>query len=816
MKPPKGALAGVFVALVFAAALVGSCGVLLESALRAHAPVDRYEAAAAVVTGEQSVSVRQKRAGSEPEKQTRPLTERARVPLAAAERLRAVPGVRAVIADVSFPVLTASGVTVTGHGWDSAALHSYEQGSGRAPQAPDEVVLDTVTAARARVAAGSVIGLQTTGAPQPFRVTGLVKAGGPPGAFFAPQAAAALSGHPGQADALAVIAGGRVDTAALKKAAPGLMVKTGAARGDAEDLTVRAARPDMIDMAASFGAVAVMTALVVVGGLIALSIRERGREFALLRAVGATPWQVRGRIMRETLRTALPAGLLGGLLALALGAAMHRAMVARDVLPDGFGLSLSPLPALAALLISLLTAILSAFFASLRATRIRPVEALGEAAVESGSLPRWRVVTGVVFLVLGVNALGVSTLASGSAAAASIGGLVITLIVATALLSPLIARRGGRVFGRVLRAAAPVAGRLADINIGAAALRLGSVITPVALAVAFAGVQLFAQSTSVRATEVQAAEGARADRIVVPKGPGLPSGVLDAVRSTPGVRAATAVKQTTVVMSVRELAENNLRSLSAKGVSPEGITQTMDPGVTKGSLADLRGPGTVALSESVAEGIRLGQEQNFWLGDGTPIKARVVAIYERGLGFGDVLLPRATVAAHTTTPLDDHILVRGDADLRPALARHAGAGVITQDAFGAQQSEELRLQGFMSYVVVLAICGFIVIGLVTTLALATASRRRELALLRLVGATRRQVLRMLRLEAAIMLGVGLAVGTLIAGVTLLAFATAVTGLPLPAVPPLTFAAILLLVAGPGAAAMLLPARPMVRRSPESS
>ncbi|MFG2007032.1 FtsX-like permease family protein [Spirillospora sp. NPDC048911] len=813
MKPPKGALAGVFVALVFAAALVGACGVLLESALRAHAPVDRYEAATAVVTAGQSVSVEQKRVGSDPETQTRPVTERARVPLAAAERLRAVPGVRAVIADVSFPVVAGPGVPVTGHGWDSAALGSSRLAAGRAPQAPDEVVLDTTTSARARVVAGGVVALQLTGAPQPFRVTGLMKAGDRPGAFFAPQAAATLSGHPGQADALAVIAGGRVDTAALKKAAPGLVVKTGDERGDAENLAVRAARPDMIEMSASFAALSVMTALVVLGGLIALSVRERAREFALLRAVGATPWRVRGMIMRETLRIALPAGVLGGLLALALGAAMHGAMRAKDVLPEGFELSLSPLPVLAALLVSLIAATVSAFFASLRATRIRPVEALGEAAVEPESLPRWRVVTGVVFLVLGVNALGVSTMASGSTAAASIGGLVITLIVATAFLSPLIAQRGGRLFGGVLRAASPVAGRLADINVGAAALRLGSVITPVALAVAFAGVQLFAQSTSVRATEVQTAEGTRADQVVVSAGPGLPAGVLDAVRGTPGVRAATAVRQTTVVMNVRELAERNLRSLSAKGVSPEGIGETMDPGVTKGSLAGLRRPGTVALSESAAEGVRLGQEQQLWLGDGTPVKARVVAIYERGMGFGDVLLPHATIAAHTTSALDDHILVRGDADLRPALARYAGAAAVTKDAFGSRQSEELRMQGFMSYVVVLAIAGFIVIGLVTTLALATASRRRELALLRLVGATRRQVLRMLRLEAAIMLGTGVAVGTLIAGVTLLAFAVAVTGLPLPAVPPLTVAAILLLVTGPGAAAMLLPARPMVRRGP---
>jgi putative ABC transport system permease protein len=818
VKTPKGALAGVFVALLFAAALVGSCGVLLESALRAHAPVSRYDKATAVVTGSQSVSVVMKSTGSDPETQSRPLVERARVSTALADRLRSVPGVKAVVADVSFPVVTKAGVTVTGHGWDAAALGSSRLTAGRAPQGPGEVVLDAATAARTNARPGATVALQTTGAPQPFTVSGVASSGG---AFFTSPTAAQLSGHPGQADALAIVADGKVDTGALKKAAPGLKVLTGAERGDAEDLSVATARPDMIEIAASLGSIAVMTALVVVGGLIALSVRERAREFALLRAVGATPWQVRRRIMRETLRIAVPAGAVGGVLSLGLGAAMHAVMKAKDVLPAGFGLSVSPLPALAALLIAVLAAVLSAFFASLRTTRIRPVEALGEAAADPRSLPLWRRIVGGLFLLAGLGALGTSVSATGPTASSSLAGLVISLIVATAFLGPLLAGRGSRLLGRVTRALSPVAGRLAADNSGAAALRLGAVVTPVALAIAFAGVQLFAQSTTVHATEVQAAKGTRADQVVVSAGPGLPSGVLQAVRNTPGVAAATAVKPTTVVMKVKELGESNLRSLNGQGVTLDGIDQTLDPGVVKGRLDDLRGDphgdlrgdlrgGTVALSRDVAGGLKVGSVKTLWLGDGTQIKPRVVAIYERGLGFGDVLLPHDLVAAHASSPLTDHVLVRGRADLRSAVAPYAGATVLTKAAYAAEQSSDLRLQGFLSYVVVLAISGFIVIGVVTTLSLATASRRRELTLLRLVGATRRQVMRMLRLEAFIVLGIGVAVGTAIWGVTLLAYATAITGLPLPSIPPLTCAAILLLVTGPGAAAMLLPARPMMR------
>ncbi|NVI91152.1 ABC transporter permease [Actinomadura sp. BRA 177] len=798
----RRAFVGIFAALLFAAALVGACGVLLESAWRAHAPVERYGAAPTVVTGPRSVAVKMKQLGDAPAEQSRPLTEPSRVPVAVADRLRDVPGVKGVVADVSFPVLLSSGRTVTGHGWESAALRPYLLSAGRAPRAADEVVLSR----SAGVAVGATVQVQTNGTPRPYRVSGLV-ADGPGAAFFTPGTAAALYGHPGQADALAVI--GDADENALRKAAPGLTVATGAARGDVENPAVAAAAPDILQMGASLGGVAVMTALVVVGGLIVLSVRERGREFAMLRAIGATPWQVRGQLVRETLKAGVPAALAGGALSLVLGAAMHGVMVCKGVLPDGFGLSLTPLPALAAVAITLLAAVGTALIASLRVSRIRPVEALGETAVESADLPRWRVITGVVFLVIGVNALGFSTASSGSAAIAAIGGLVMSLIVATAFLGPLLARYGSRILGGAAQAAAPVTGRLARHSAAAAALRAGSVITPVALAVAFAGTQLFAQTTLVQATTEQAAAGNRADQVVVSAGPGLPTDVAEAARRLPGVPAATPVNRTTVLMKVKELGDETLTSLPARGIGASADA-TLDPGVTSGSLRDLRG-NTVALGSDVAGGLHVGSTARLWLGDGTRIDARVVAVYERGLGLGNVLLPHDLVAAHSSTGLDDHVLVRGKADLSSVTSAYTGVQAVDRDAYGASLSQEIRLQGFFNKVVVAAIGGFILIGVVTTLALATAARRRELRLLRLVGTTRRQVLRMLHLEAGIVLGTGIVIGVAIAAVTLMTFAFAVRGLPLPTISPVACATVLLAVAGSGAAAIVVPARLMLRR-----
>src|SRR3982751_5636053 len=88
-----GTFTGALVALIASSALVMAGGMPLEAALRTHPPVERYAAAATVVTGQQVVG----------KDHDVPLGERPRVDSALAARLAAVPGVRAAIADVSAP-----------------------------------------------------------------------------------------------------------------------------------------------------------------------------------------------------------------------------------------------------------------------------------------------------------------------------------------------------------------------------------------------------------------------------------------------------------------------------------------------------------------------------------------------------------------------------------------------------------------------------------------------------------------------------------------------------------------------------------------
>jgi len=83
--------------------------------------------------------------------------------------------------------------------------------------------------------------------------------------------------------------------------------------------------------------------------------------------------------------------------------------------------------------------------------------------------------------------------------------------------------------------------------------------------------------------------------------------------------------------------------------------------------------------------------------------------------------------------------------------------------------------------VALLVC-FAAVSTVNTLIAVTVDRRREFALLRLLGATRPQLLRTLATEAALTAAVGILLGAAVAGAASAAYSTAVTGSAMPLLP----------------------------------
>ncbi|MFE6159371.1 ABC transporter permease [Streptomyces sp. NPDC056486] len=784
----RKAWAAVFASLALTSLLLGSFGLALASAGLGHARVERYAGADLVVTGDQNTRFTAKPWGSEPETATAGLTERVRVPQTALKAVREVPGVRSAIADEVFQVGVAGvhGGEATGRPWSAARLAPHALRDGGGPERAREVVVGEGTA---RV--GDRITVRTSGTDATYKVTGVAE--GPRAAvYFTTAEAHRLAGRPGSVAAIGVTAESgtststlharvrhALDTAKLKSVghradgdSAGLRVLTGDGRGGAEFLHAAPARAGMLALLGSVAGTVVLIALLVVSSTIVQALQQRSRELGLLRAVGATPGQLRGAVGREVGRVATVAGLVGAVAAIPAFLGLRELLDARDALPPGLELPLPPwlLPApLATAGLTLLVARLAALIACARTAKVRPAEALREAAPGTA-----RRITGLVLLFLGVSSAGTATLQRGEAAAAAAGAATVVLAIGCALLGPWIAEGAMRVLGAPMRRFGGAAGHLAAANCTASARRLGAAITPIILVTAFILVQLSAGATVTQAAGTQARDAARADFAVSAEGGGLPEGTLERVREVPGVAAATGVTQSTVVLARRETGSPRLDRLPVLGVTPDGLARTLDPGVRDGDIGELR-PGTVAVGRDQARSLDAhpGSTVTVRFGDGVEARLRVVATYERELALGAFLFSQEQLLRHLSSPGSaDRILVAADgsgADASALRAAAPGARVERDPAPELLEPEDRALGEVVTVAAVGAIGGFTVIAILSTLCLITIGRRPELSLLRLAGAGRSQLRRMLRLEAAASAVTGLAVGGVVALIPLLAF-----------------------------------------------
>ena len=633
-------------------------------------------------------------------------------------------------------------------------------------------------------------------------------------------------------------------------------------------------------------------AILVVVGTFALSVQQRHRELALLRAVAATSGQIRGLLGREALIVGAVAGVAGALLGLPLGAWLYDRFVALGAVPATLQHTTGVVPPLAALAATVFGAWAAARVTSRHISRISPAQALAEAGGESGagaepgaaaqpvvglgtdpgagagagagaeaepgpepapapapgieaaaeprvranleatrpkdSRPtrprikhprptrphstqgrsarphRARILAGLVLLALGVTLVTLlSTLRTEPASTPVTFLAVVVLSTSVALLGPLLVGAATLVVGGALRRTGPC-GRLAVANVRGNATRMASVVTPLTLLIGMTCTVVFVQPTLGDAARAQVREGVRADWVVASRGPGVPAEAARQLSAPHDV--VTEVVRTTVRVGLDKYA--------AQGVTPAGLTRTWDPDVTAGSLGHLT-EHTAAVSELAADQLHLrpASTLKLTLGDGTPATLTVVAVYARGLGFGDLTLAHDLVARHVDNPLASSVLVsttRTQTQLATTLREFPGVQILASAAADSLQAQRQQANAEVNYLAMGLVLAFTAIAVVNTLAMSVAERVREFALLRLAGATRRQVLRMLRTEALSVLLLATALGSGIALAVLTAFSVGVTGRAAPSVTPLVYLTVIAVAGTLALVATALPGRVALR------
>ena len=829
-----GALAAVSLAVV----LVVSCGILLQSSLQAPIPVQRLQAASVVVQEATTIS------GSKGEANVSiSLPERPRLQASEADQIRALPGVAAVVADRSVFAAAVdrhgrilkgeNGSPSVGHGWESAVLTPYLLTGGRAPTHASDVVVDAHLATAGALQVGDRLRILTTGGPATFRISGIAgtrrsrRLPEQAAIFFRTDAAARMSGHAARVDLLGIITrpgadkANVADTVRDQLGASQVQVLTGAKRGDAESPEDALSREDIVAGLTVFALLAAFVAIFVVASTFSLSVQQRHRELALFRAIGSTPRQVRQLVAGEALVISVVAVLLA--LPLSIGAAfLEKGLFVRaGMIPAGLHIVVGWLPLIADLVAAIATTQLAAFVSARRAAKIRPTDALREATVQRRPVSWLRAVAGLVALAGGIAVVLLAAHSSGGLRQSDAPIAAMVLMVAAALLGPLLAWPFAWLVGSPLAAFGGASGLLAWANTRANLRRAASVATPLMLAISVVSTMYIAKTILHKETHAQTAKRTTAAYVLrARQTAGLSGDIAAAARRLPGVANASGTIATSVLVAADG---TNLNPFPARGVDVDTLERVLSLDVVSGALANVRGDGVAVSTQSAADwGWHTGDRVHLWLGDGTPATVRVVALYTRPLGFGEVVLPRQLVSSHVTQPLDDAVFVTGangvsSTELARTLQRLRIADptvqVVSRSAYEADIDAAAEKQSLAVYVLLGLIVLFCALALVNALTMAIGERAREFALLRLIGATKRQVRAMIRTETMIMVGFGLTTGSLIAAPGLALLNRSLTGSLLPSVPLKIYLALLAFYAAVGLAATVFPTRLSLRANP---
>jgi putative ABC transport system permease protein len=739
--------------------------------------------------------------------------ERGLVDRSLAGTIAAVDGVAAVapriesngrIADADGDPIGGDGPTTAGNWIDDARLNPYDLAEGRAPAAPGEVVIDKAAAEEGDLAIGDTTVVRTPDAVG-VTIVGLATFGAADSqgsatyaGFTIDFADEVLIPAPGKASSIAVAAGPGVTQAELvgrlEAVLPdGVEAITGAELTQELEASIQGDDSETFQQALLlFTGVALVVATFNIYNTFSILVAQRTRESALLRALGAS----RGQVLRSVTTEALAVGLLGSAFGIAGGMGLASGLLA---LMDALGLAtpasslvLDAGPVALALAVGVVVTLLASLAPAVRASRVAPLAALRDVAVDRSATSRLRAVAGVVVTGAGIAL----TIAGATGEVLETTGLgALATLIGVIVLGPVAARPAAAVLGAPLAARRGMSGVLARHNAARNPRRTAG--TAVSLMIGVAVVSLF---TVVAASLKQSIDDAvdkqfAGDLVIVGEGQGgLNTDLAPAVAELPEVDAASPIGNAPVRIDGRDTRATTL--------DPTTIESVIDLGVRHGSLRDLR-TDQVAISVSYAQehGLALGDPVTVDYPDGVTERPTVGAIYanDNVVASGGIVVPRGASLPHTSRPADLNMLIDladgvpeagGEAAVQRVADRFGAPDVQTNQEFTQSIVGEINVLLTVVYVLLIIAIVIAVMGIANTLSLSIHERTRELGLLRAVGQTQPQTRAMVRGEALIVslfgtvggLGLGVFLGwalvSALTGEELSATAFAVPTLPL--------------------------------------
>ncbi len=734
--------------------------------------------------------------------------------------------------DNSGEVIGGAGPPAIGLSWESNPLISVTTiTEGRAPQAAREVVVDNVTFPKLGYSLGDEITILTPGGETQATLVGSFKfgeTGGLAGATltaFTPERAQELLTKPGEWTAVDVaVADGFTDEAVATSIQQvlnsdpqdsGLIAKTRAQQVEEQSDSLRQGLAFFNYILIGFAAISLFVAAFLIYNTFSILIAQRGRELALMRAIGATRFQVLRSVLIEALIVALVSVVIGigagYVLALGLGA-----------LFDAIGLSLTSGIAITvnsvvwATVIGIVVTLVSAAVPALRASRIPPIAALRELNSSAEGVGRIRTISGFVLLAISIAFIALGLSGSGDGAnAAQTGAGALLLLIAVVVLTPLLGVGLVTLATPVLSALGRTPGKLAARNAARAPKRLATTASALTIGLGLVvGVTVITASAQTSIDKL-IDQTFRADAIVsTVTGQPFSSTIADSIRQVDGVEYV--VSESIGGVSVDGVDQD----ISAIGGGPLDAVYSVED--VTGEFGDLTTGNAVVSNDLATErGWSLGTSVPVLFPSGDRESFTIVGQFEQTPLLSGLVIPlddyRAAGGGSQDTFLFVTVAPGADpttviAGVKEAASANPLVSVLDQTELKAENAKQLNQLLYFVYAMLALSVVIAALGVVNTLALSVIERTREIGLLRAVGATRRQVRRIIRWEAIVvaLLGAVLGIAFGIAAGTVLQRALADSGIEALDIPVGTLIVILILALVIGILAAVLPARRAAR------
>jgi putative ABC transport system permease protein len=704
------------------------------------------------------------------------------VPLADLDKIKAVPGVRAVEPQVESQIVLigsngkpvqGGGAPSVGQSFSPPAEHlgdPYRFIAGSAPAHDNEIALNkgALKLAKLNVGDRTKVLVPSVGTLE-VTITGEYDTksdtGGYIGALFNRAQAEKLFTD-GKHVGVVNVAGNGVSQTELRNriaaALPGLDVKTGKQVTADTQQSVSNALKFVNYFLLAFGAIALLVGTFIIYNTFSMIVAQRLRELALLRAVGAS----RGQVSRSVLLEAIVVGLVGSITGIAAGVGLAYGL--RTLLNSfNVGLPNGPLQVtsrtiIVALVVGVVVTVFSAYAPARRAANIPPVAAMREEFAATGTSLRRRTSFGIGFAVIGVAALVAGGLAKAGGGAALLVGIgALAMIIGVLLGAPALSRPIVALVGRPLTSPFGAVGRLSRTNAirnprrtaaTAFALTLGLVLVT---AIAVFG------SSAKKSVDALVDNGVTADYILTgPNQIGVPVGAGDAAAKVSGVKTAVALHPVLVKFD----------GSSHEGTGVDGSLADVLPFKVLQGSNHISG-NTMLASKETADSHHwtVGSTVAVTTLDGAATTLRVGGVYQHNSLLGNWVTSGDFYRQVTPTQnaTDMVVLVKASsgtnlATLRTGLERATDPYLVVKvedrQQFKGSQAKQIDsllaiLYGLLALAIIIAI-----LGIINTLALSVVERRREIGMLRAVGMLRAQVRRTIYLESALIALFGAIVG----------------------------------------------------------